>query len=75
MIEFLEWASFTCSLLCVYAYGTNKVRGALVGLLTAILFVIWGYLADVYAASLINIVFFILHGRNYRIAINERSNF
>ena len=71
--ELLEWAAFLSSALCVFLYGHSKLRGALAGLATAILFVSWGLLAPSVPAALIKTGFFGLHARNLFIALKERQ--
>lgn len=69
----LEWLAFGASMTCVYCYGHSKERGAIVGLITAGLFIAWGVVTLQHAAWLTNIVFLGLHARNLARAINERG--
>ena len=62
----LEWAAFGSSMACVFCYGHSKRQGALVGILTACLFIAWGIVAGVHAAAFTNLFFFGLHARNLR---------
>jgi hypothetical protein len=68
----VEWTAFGMSMVTAWYYGHNKLLGAIAGITTAMLFVLWGYAADVLAASLSNGVFLTIHIRNLRRAINER---
>jgi len=65
----LEWLAFGASLLCVFCYGYSKTQGAIVGIVTAVLFITWGLAAGVAAAAATNVVFFFLHCRNLRRAL------
>ena len=67
----LEWLAFGSAMLCVFLYGYSKARGAMVGLVTAALFITWGLTAEVYAAAVTNVFFLCLHGNNLRRAYND----
>lgn len=65
MIHILEWLAFSGSLFSVWMYGRHPAKGPLTGMAVAILFMIYGVSAGVYAAALSNTVFLALHYRNY----------
>ena len=69
MILVLEWSAFVASMLCVFCYGFCRIKGALVGIATALLFIAWGALAAIPAALLTNVVFLGLHMNNLRQAL------
>lgn len=69
----LEWLAFAASMTCVFCYGHSKRWGAVVGLVTAALFIAWGAVTLQHAAWLTNIVFLGLHGRNLARALAERT--
>ncbi len=60
----LEWFAFGLGAFTVYLYGHTKVGGGICGMITAIVFMIWGSFYDFYGAMTINIGFFSLHTRN-----------
>lgn len=65
MIEILEWLAFGGSLISVWLYGRNPVLGPLAGIMVSIIFIIFGLASGIIAASASNVVFFIIHLRNY----------
>ncbi len=67
----LEWAAFGSSMCCVFCYGHSKTQGAVVGIITAVLFITWGLVAGVLAAAATNVFFLGLHGRNLKRAITD----
>lgn len=71
MADVLEWLAFLFSLLCVFCYGNSKLWGALVGVVTAALFVSWGIVAGVMAAAVTNTLFIALHLLNLKKALKE----
>lgn len=71
MIHILEWLCFGGSLFSVWAYGRWKTNGPLIGICVAVMFMIYGFVAGIYAAMFSNIVFLYLHFRNYQ---NARKN-
>lgn len=64
MVKLLEWLAFGGSLFSVYLYGRSRLYGPYAGVVVAILFMVYGLAAGIYAAALSNIVFFGLHLRN-----------
>ena len=66
IVTVLEWLAFGGSLLSVWMYGKHPTRGPVAGMAVAVTFMVYGIVAGVYAAALSNIVFFVLHNRNYR---------
>ncbi len=74
MIEALEWMAFGLSVICVWTYGRSKIKGACVGVVTALSFILWGYVAGIPAAGLTNILFLGLHIRNLIIGVKEHGH-
>lgn len=72
MITILEWLAFSLSMLCVFCYGKSNTKGAIIGIITALSFILWGIVADIYAASVTNVIFLGLHIRNLRLDIKRR---
>lgn len=68
MIQILEWMCFGGSLFSVWAYGQWKMKGPLIGMAVAVMFMIYGWTAGIYAAMFSNIVFLYLHFRNFKTA-------
>lgn len=66
LVKVLEWAAFSSSLVCVWAYGRGRYLGPVVGCCTATLFLAYGVSAGVWAAACSNVIFMGLHARNYR---------
>ncbi len=64
MIIVLEWIAFGLGAVCVYAYGRSKKWGAILGMIAALVFMLWGSLAGLWGAFTINIGFFSLHSYN-----------
>lgn len=74
MLEYyLEWSAFLMSLCCVASYGYSKIIGGLVGIVTVILFILWGIVADVPVAVYTNLIFFCLHTKNLYHGISEKK--
>jgi hypothetical protein len=65
LITILEWSAFGLSLLCVYLYGERPRTAPIVGMACAWVFMVWGFLSGVPAAVVTNVVFFLLHMRNF----------
>lgn len=65
-VVILEWAAFGGSLLSVWLYGHSRIYGPVAGICVAVLFVAFGITAEIYAASLSNLIFFGLHFNNLR---------
>lgn len=65
----LEYAAFGGSLVSLWLYGKQGVRGPIAGIITALLFMAFGIFEHVYAAAMSNIVFLALHIKNLRTAI------
>ena len=70
-LTILEWIAFGMGALTVYCYGHSKKQGAVLGVATAAVFMIWGASGDLWGAFTINIGFFILHSRNMKRAFND----
>lgn len=66
VIILLEWAAFGGSMLCSILYGNGGKKGPILGLFVAVLFIVFGLAAGIYAAAFSNIFFFIIHFRNLR---------
>ena len=64
-----EYLAFGGSLVSLYLYGKPGIKGPIAGVLTAALFMAFGYFEAVYAAIVSNIVFLVLHIKNLRSAI------
>lgn len=71
MQDWLEWQSFGLALLSTWVYGKSKKYGACVGIVCAMSFFAFGYVASLPAAMLCNVAFFAFHCRNLRIAYRE----
>lgn len=71
MLTLLEYGAFGGSLCSAWLYGQQGYRGPIAGLLTCLLFFAYGYATQTYAAILSNVVFFVIHSRNF---INVRKN-
>ena len=71
MGDVLEWLAFGSSMLCVFCYGHSKMQGAVAGIITAVLFITWGFVASVPAAAATNVFFLGLHGRNLKRALSD----
>ena len=69
--QVLQWLAFGSSMLCVFCYGHSKMQGAVVGIVTAALFIAWGLVASVPAAAVANVFFLGLHGRNLKRALSD----
>ncbi|MFN4283474.1 MAG: hypothetical protein ACK4NA_12630 [Alphaproteobacteria bacterium] len=65
-LTLLEWLSFAMGAVTVWRYGHSKRQGAICGIATALLFMLWGALAGLYGAVTINIGFLLLHANNLR---------
>jgi|GEM_PF-3776690 len=70
-IKILEWLSFGFGALTVWRYGYSKKQGAILGITTALMFLLWGAIGGFWAAFLTNIGFFVLHANNLKIALKE----
>lgn len=66
IVTVLGWLAFGGSLVSVWLYGRSPVRGPMAGMAVALLFVAFGLASKVYAAAISNIVFFIIHYRNFQ---------
>lgn len=71
LVAALEWAAFLASMLCVFCYGHSKRQGAVVGIVIAVLFIIWGLASGVLAAAATNVFFLALHGRNLKRSFDD----
>jgi hypothetical protein len=60
----LEWAAFSFALLSAWGYGHSISLGAMLGLISSSLFMIWGVAMDLGGAFTINIAFFIINAKN-----------
>ncbi len=69
----LEWIAFAAALCTVFFYGRSKLQGALIGCCCALLFIAWGAVTAQHAVWLTNIIFLILHARNFRRARREEA--
>lgn len=67
MSEILEWTAFIGSMLCSILYGNGGYKGPVSGLLVAIAFISFGFVAGVPAAIISNIFFLGIHGRNLKL--------
>ena len=65
-LQVLEWAAFGGSLASVWMYGRFPKYGPIAGMAVAVTFMIYGTASGIYAAALSNIVFLVLHYRNWR---------
>ena len=71
-VTILEWAAFSASIMCSFVYGYRTIAGPLIGVVTAILFMLFGWASGVHAAIAANIIFLIIHTRNgWRIMTND----
>jgi uncharacterized membrane protein len=64
LLPILEWSAFGSSLLCSWVYGYRTIAGPVIGIVTAILFMLFGWFSGVPAALAANLVFLIVHTRN-----------
>lgn len=67
----LEYLAFGGSLCSAWFYGRHGIKGPIAGLLTAIAFIAFGYVAEVYAALASNLIFLFVHTRNLKIVLGE----
>lgn len=58
----------------VWRYGYSKTQGAVFGVLTALMFMLWGSVSGLWGAFSINIGFLILHASNLKIALKEKKD-
>ena len=61
----LEWLAFGGALVSTFLYGNKHKTGPIAGMVVAFLFILYGWLETIPAAIISNIVFFVLHCRNY----------
>lgn len=74
LVTLLEWSAFGSSLLCSWVYGNRTIGGPLIGVVTAILFMLFGWFAGVPAAIAANLIFLGVHIRNgYKMIIEDKS--
>ena len=67
----IEWAAFMGSLVSVFLYGKKGIKGPIPGMMTSLLFMMFGYFHQVPAAIISNVVFMVLHFRNFRSEIMQ----
>ena len=72
---FFEYLAFSLSLASAYLYGHSKKWGPPMGLATSISFIVFGLVTGIYAAVLSNVVFIIVHVKNWRKAMSETEEF
>lgn len=65
----LEWSAFTGAVLSVWFYGRQRLSGPVCGCVTALLFIVFGAVAGLYAAIAANLFFLALHTRNGYLAM------
>lgn len=70
METILEYAAFGGSLLSAWLYGNQGYRGPIAGLLTCVAFIVFGYVTELYAAIIANVIFMFVHSRNFRKVYN-----
>lgn len=73
LASWLEWQSFGLILLSTWLYGKSKRWGAAIGIVGSLSFFAFGYVADLPAAIVANLVFVVVHCRNLWIATVENS--
>lgn len=64
-LPFIEWAAFGGVLGATWLYGQKGRIGPAVGALSAAVFVLYGLMADLPAATVTNVIFFGIHCRNF----------
>lgn len=62
----LEYIAFGGSLLSAWLYGTHGYKGPIAGFATCIAFILFGYVTEMYAAVIANVIFIFVHSRNFR---------
>jgi len=63
-LDILSWAGFGGGVIAMLIYGNKNWLGALLGAISALLIMVYGYLADVPAILWTNMAFLIAHTRN-----------
>ena len=52
MLTILEWLAFGMGALTVWCYGHSKMQGAVFGVATACVFLLWGALAGLFVEGI-----------------------
>lgn len=62
----LEYLAFGMALVSSWVYGNKNIWGPILGVTTALVFVVFGLVTGIYAAAIANVVFLFVHIRNMR---------
>lgn len=62
----LEYLAFGMALVSSWIYGNKNIWGPIIGVTTAVLFIVFGLVTGIYAAAIANVFFLFVHIRNMR---------